>query len=119
MTGDLDRQASGVDADGEQQTATAICEATLWHVDMETTTTIEVGFPALLYLASNRFLRFTSDYPNLDMEIVFVFLYLLKFVSVIGISKWFTGVLVMSGESLFWRILFQFLVMFFTLLQRI
>ena len=68
---------------------------------MATATTTEVGFPPLLYLASNRFLRFPSDYPNLDMEIVSVFLYLLKFVLVVAISKWFTGVLAMSGESLF------------------
>ena len=82
----------------------AICEATLWHA--ATATGTEVGFPPLLYLALNRFLKFPSDYPNLDMEIVFVFPYLLKFVSVVGISKWFTGVLAMSGESLFWRMLF-------------
>ena len=93
MTGDLDRQASGVDADGGRRTATAICEATLRHAAMATAT--EVGFPPLLYLASNRFLRFPSDYPNLDMEIVSVSLYLLKFVSVVGISKWFTGMLAM------------------------
>ena len=68
MTGDLDRQASCVDADGGRRTATTICEATLWHVATATATATEVGFPPLLYLASNRFLRFPSDYPNLDME---------------------------------------------------
>ena len=115
MIGDLDRQASSVDADGGQRTTMAIYPATLRYAETATKTAIEVAFPPLLYLASNRFLRFPSDYPNLDMEIVSIFLYLLKFVSVVGISKWFTGVLAMSGESLFWRMLFQFLVQFFTL----
>ena len=49
-------------------TATVICEATLRHV--ATATATEVGFPTLLYLALNRFLRFPSDDPNLDMEVV-------------------------------------------------
>ena len=65
ITGDLVRQASGVDA---KEKATAICEATLRHT--ATATTTEVGFPPLLYLASNRLLRFPSDYPNLDMDVV-------------------------------------------------
>ena len=47
-----------------------ICEATLWHAATATATKTEVGFPPLLYLASNRFLRFPSDYPNLDMDVV-------------------------------------------------
>ena len=48
MTGGLDRQESGVDANGGRRTTTAmaICEATLRHATMETTT--EVGFPPLL-----------------------------------------------------------------------
>ena len=112
VTRDLDRQASGVDADGGRCT---IYEATLRHTATATATATEVGFPPLLYLALNRFLRFPSDYPNLDMVSFPVLLYLLKFVSVVGISKWFTSVLAMSRESLFWSMLFQFLVQFFTL----
>ena len=52
---------------------------------------------------------------NLDMEIVSVLLYLLKFVLVVEISKWFTGVLAMSGESLKGECFSSFLVQFFTL----
>ena len=49
-------------------TAMAIYQATLRHA--ATATSIEVGFPSLLYLASNHFLIFPSDYPNLDMDVV-------------------------------------------------
>ena len=87
MTGDLDRQASGVDTDGGRRTTMAIYAATLRYAETATATAIEVAFPPLLNLASYRFLRFPSDYLNLDMEIVSVFLYLMKFVSVVGISK--------------------------------
>ena len=38
MTGDLERQASGVDTDGGRWTAMAICEATLRHPAMATLT---------------------------------------------------------------------------------
>ena len=41
--------------------------------------------------ASNHFLRFPSDYPNLDMEIVFGFaLFSETLFVVVGISKWFS-----------------------------
>ena len=39
------------------------------------------------------------------MEIVSVFLLFIEiFVSVVGSSKWFTGVHILSEESLFWRL---------------
>ena len=43
--------------------------------------------------ASNPFLRFPSNYPNLDMEIVSGFaLFIETLFVVVGISKWLTGV---------------------------
>ena len=63
-------------------------------------TATEVGFPPLL-LFFESFLEISLRSENLDMEIVSVFLNVLKFVSVVGISKWFMSVLAMSGESLF------------------
>ena len=94
MTVDLDRQASGGMTDGGRRTATA---------------TTEVGFPPDFFPSSNRFLRFPSYLQNCCIEIVFVFfLFIEIFVSVVGSSKWFTGVHILSGESLFWRMLVCF-----------
>ena len=98
-------------------TVTAIYEATLQHVATATTmaTATEVGFPPLLYLTSNRFLRFPLDYPNLDMDVVFGFALFIEICFSCWDFKIVTGVLAMSGHFLFWRIYFQFLVQFFTL----
>ena len=46
MTGDLDRQASDGATNGGRRIVTAICEVTLRHAEMATTT--KVGFPPLL-----------------------------------------------------------------------
>ena len=89
MTVDFDRQASGGMADGGRRTVTA---------------TTEVGFPPDFFPSSNRFLRFPSDLQNCCMKIVSVFLLFIEIlVSVVGSSKWFTGVHILSGKYLFWR----------------
>ena len=103
MTVDLDQQASGGPADGERRRRSALgpCDT------LRRRRRLRLAF-LLFFRSSNRFLRFPSDMQNLGFKIVFVLLYLLKFFSVVGISKWFTSLLAMSRESLFWRMLFQF-----------
>ena len=84
---------------GGQRTVTAICVRTLRHA----TTVMRLAF-LLFFPSSSCFLRFPSDLQNCCMEFVFVFfLFIEIFVSVVGISKWFTSVHILSGESLFWR----------------
>ena len=87
MTVDLDRRTGRANGD-----------------DDATTATTEFGFPPDFFPSSNRFLRFPSDLQSCCMEIVSVFLLFIEiFVSVVGSSKWFTGVHILSSESLFWR----------------
>ena len=92
MTGDLDRQASDVDANGgrrrqyakrpcgtlqrRRQSAKRPCST------LRQRRRLRLAF-LLFFRSSNRFLRFPSDLQNLDMEIVSDTLYLLMLLSCI------------------------------------
>ena len=112
MTGDLDRQASGVDADRGQRTT--ICEATLRHATTATTT--ESGLSSSSIFSFESFLEISLRLPKSRYGNRFRFsLFIEICFGLFGFQNGSRFVLAMSRESLFWRMLFQFLVQFFTL----